>query len=283
MSLFSLPLWHQYGTRKFDMSVDDRPTNKRIPISKKLRFEVFKRDSFTCQYCGKMAPEAVLQIDHINPIKNGGDNDLLNLITSCFECNNGKGATKLTDRQEIQKQQEQLRLLSQKREQLEFLVKWRSELLSLSEKEVDIAESEIYKHSNDNSCTLSDVGRQKIRDMISKFSLNEVLEAISIAYKTYYKSNTVESWCAAFNKIGGICNNRRNEKIDPTYIFRQKAYYFFRKHLPVYNEVRVKNTIRNIVKDEDTMYKFFEIVDSCRNWTQFFEMVDEDAGGDNGA
>ena len=31
---------------------------KRKTISKKTRFEVFKRDSFKCQYCGASAPEA---------------------------------------------------------------------------------------------------------------------------------------------------------------------------------------------------------------------------------
>jgi len=33
---------------------------ERKTISKKIRFEVFKRDSFTCQYCGKSAPEIIL-------------------------------------------------------------------------------------------------------------------------------------------------------------------------------------------------------------------------------
>lgn len=28
---------------------------KRKSLSKKIRFEVFKRDSFTCQYCGRKA------------------------------------------------------------------------------------------------------------------------------------------------------------------------------------------------------------------------------------
>jgi hypothetical protein len=64
----------------------------RKGLSKKLRFEIFKRDSFTCQYCGKQPPLVVLVVDHINPVANGGDNDDLNLITSCEECNQGKGA-----------------------------------------------------------------------------------------------------------------------------------------------------------------------------------------------
>lgn len=62
----------------------------RKPISKKLRFEVFKRDSFICQYCGKSAPSVVLEVDHIEPVSKGGTNDILNLVTSCFDCNNGR-------------------------------------------------------------------------------------------------------------------------------------------------------------------------------------------------
>ena len=45
---------------------------ERKTISKKIRFEVFKRDSFTCQYCGRMAPYIVLEVDHINAVANGG-------------------------------------------------------------------------------------------------------------------------------------------------------------------------------------------------------------------
>lgn len=68
---------------------------ERKGLSKKLRFEIFKRDGFTCQYCGKRPPEIMLVIDHIHPVKLGGDNDPLNLITSCESCNQGKGAESL--------------------------------------------------------------------------------------------------------------------------------------------------------------------------------------------
>jgi 5-methylcytosine-specific restriction endonuclease McrA len=39
---------------------------KRKSVGQKLRFEVFKRDGFTCQYCGCSAPNSVLEIDHIS-------------------------------------------------------------------------------------------------------------------------------------------------------------------------------------------------------------------------
>lgn len=40
--------------------------NKRTSIGKKTRFEVFKRDSFTCQYCGQKAPDVILMIALVN-------------------------------------------------------------------------------------------------------------------------------------------------------------------------------------------------------------------------
>ena len=63
---------------------------KRTPISKKIRFEVFKRDGFRCVYCGKIPPDVILEVDHIIPVSKKGTNDINNLVTSCFECNRGK-------------------------------------------------------------------------------------------------------------------------------------------------------------------------------------------------
>lgn len=67
----------------------------RKPMSKTLRFEVFKRDRFTCQYCGSTPPKVVLEVDHIEPVSAGGTNDEGNLITACFDCNRGKAARDL--------------------------------------------------------------------------------------------------------------------------------------------------------------------------------------------
>jgi len=66
----------------------------RKSTGKRLRFEIFNRDGFMCQYCGAQPPDAVLVIDHITPVVAGGDNDPLNLITSCEVFNQGK-ATKI--------------------------------------------------------------------------------------------------------------------------------------------------------------------------------------------
>ena len=64
---------------------------RRKAIPKKVRFEVFKRDKFTCTYCGRKAPDVVLEVDHIIPVAKGGHpSDLSNLQLAHFPCNRQK-------------------------------------------------------------------------------------------------------------------------------------------------------------------------------------------------
>lgn len=65
-------------------------------LSKRIRFEVFKRDGFSCQYCGAVPPTVVLEVDHIDPVAAGGLDDMDNLVTACFNCNRGKAAVSLS-------------------------------------------------------------------------------------------------------------------------------------------------------------------------------------------
>lgn len=76
----------------FDCKVEGvtkRPNNK-IPYLRR-RFKIFSRDGFTCVYCGRRPPEVILQPDHVIPRSKGGKNTEDNLVTSCEECNKGKG------------------------------------------------------------------------------------------------------------------------------------------------------------------------------------------------
>ena len=67
-----------------------RSSRTRSSLSPVIRWQVFARDSFTCQYCGRRPP-IVLEVDHRTSIANGGDDDIDNLVTSCADCNRGKG------------------------------------------------------------------------------------------------------------------------------------------------------------------------------------------------
>ena len=110
----------------------------RTPISRRLRFEVFKRDKFTCQYCGATATQKLLHCDHVEPVAEGGETTLLNLITACVDCNLGKGARPLSDDSAMAKQHRQLAELEERRQQLEMMREWREELAQHQVDQIEI-------------------------------------------------------------------------------------------------------------------------------------------------
>lgn len=182
---------------------------KRKPISKKLRFEIFKRDNFTCQYCGRTAPDVILEVDHIKSVKNKGTNDILNLTTSCLACNRGKGAKFLNENSTLKIQQEQLKELNERKEQLELMIQWREELSNIMEFQIDLVQKEITKYYN---CGLANSARQNIKNLINKFGITEVLESVNISFNKYFNEEDPDSFDFTCNKIGGICFNRKTQK-----------------------------------------------------------------------
>ncbi len=181
---------------------------ERKPIGKKLRFEVFKRDSFTCQYCGRSAPDVILEVDHIQPVAEGGENDLLNLITSCHDCNAGKGKRRLSDRQSIQKEKKQLDELQKRREQMDMMILWKKELLQMNQGQADLINDYIQSVTD---YSLSTSAKKKLMTTIRRFTFEEVYEAVEIAVDRYYWGSA-GSLAEAMSKVGGICYNRRYQK-----------------------------------------------------------------------
>ena len=164
--------------------------SKRKAIGKKLRFEVFKRDNFTCQYCGAQSPDVVLHVDHINPVAGGGENDILNLITSCEPCNLGKGARELDDKTALAKQRAQLEELNTRREQLEMMLEWRQGLSDLDEQQIDAFNDEFEAHTG---CHLNENGRAKVKKWLKKYKLPDLLDGLEAALETYYKGGAEDS------------------------------------------------------------------------------------------
>jgi hypothetical protein len=185
---------------------------KRKAISKKARFEVFKRDSFTCQYCGAAAPETVLHVDHIKPVAKGGGNEIMNLVTACAGCNGGKGATELNDSSAVQRQKRQMDELNDRREQLEMMMQWRDGLKDITESSVDVVVDRFSEMSG-HTRILSEVGKKDVKKLVRKYGLNSVLDAMDIAEDRYVEFDaegvpTAESCRNALSKVSGICYMR---------------------------------------------------------------------------
>lgn len=64
-----------------------------MAVSKRLRYEILRRDNHACRYCGATAPDIPLTVDHVVPTALGGDDDPSNLVTACQPCNAGKSAS----------------------------------------------------------------------------------------------------------------------------------------------------------------------------------------------
>lgn len=161
----------------------------RKAIKKSVRFEVFKRDNFTCQYCGSAAPDVVLHLDHINPVAGGGDNEIINLITSCQPCNSGKGAKALDDKSAIAKQRQQLEELNERREQLEMMLSWREALSDISEDEIDALET-VFCDRTDRTFTES--GRKIVAKWLKRHSIADLIAAMDSSLDTYFKDGDPE-------------------------------------------------------------------------------------------
>jgi 5-methylcytosine-specific restriction endonuclease McrA len=66
-----------------------RIPNTTIRLSRR---NVYLRDDFTCQYCGRRMPSRDLNLDHVTPRSQGGKATWENLVTSCRRCNFSKGS-----------------------------------------------------------------------------------------------------------------------------------------------------------------------------------------------
>jgi len=68
-----------------------------IRLPQKTRFvrfsrrNIFIRDRFQCQYCGKKPTLSKLTLDHVVPVAQGGGKTWTNIVTACMPCNQKKG------------------------------------------------------------------------------------------------------------------------------------------------------------------------------------------------
>jgi hypothetical protein len=184
---------------------------ERKQLGKKLRFEVFKRDSFTCQYCGASAPDVLLEVDHLRPVSKDGDNDVLNLITSCQGCNRGKSNIEINDSSAVKKQKAQLDALQARREQLDAMLEWRKGLAKIGDVEVSAVVDALRAQPGEYGP--NDAGKALIKKWCKKYDIAEILDALSTSFDQYLKfcdgDVDDDSWEKSFAMIPRIIDMRR--------------------------------------------------------------------------
>lgn len=168
----------------------------RKQVSTRTRFEVFKRDNFTCQYCGATPPSVVLHVDHIVAVASGGKNSKDNLITSCSACNLGKSDVPLTS---IPKSLANTATEVAQRERA--IQEYRAAIQAQIDREEDDAWRVVHALYGDGVDTISKVRMTAIRQFLQRLPLEVVLYA---ADHSWVKGG-LES---RFRYFCGICWNR---------------------------------------------------------------------------
>jgi hypothetical protein len=196
-SMASLSTWTGASSPRPIFNMADRKS-----ISKRMRFEVFKRDSFTCQYCGAKPPEVPLEIDHIIPVSKDGKNTKNNLITACFDCNRGKSNVELTNIP---------RPLSEVIERKKIAQSQYSDYKRVLKRERKIVDDQITQieviYSNAfEEYVFVDRFKTTVKKFISELGLPCVIDAMELACsKIYYDEQKVLKYFC------GICWNRIKE------------------------------------------------------------------------
>jgi hypothetical protein len=169
----------------------------RKPISARRRFDVFKRDSFACQYCGAHPPAALLECDHITPVAEGGGNEIDNLVTACVPCNRGKAAVPLcvvpqslaSKAAEIAERERQLR-------------GW-SDVLSAKRQRLDDETWRVLGVIFPGASQVSKADFQSVRRFIERLGLHPTLDAAEIAAARMWRAGP-----SRFRYFCGVCWNK---------------------------------------------------------------------------
>jgi hypothetical protein len=253
----------------------------RKGLSKKTRFEVFKRDSFTCQYCGKSAPTVLLVVDHIKPVSKDGDDDITNLITACFDCNSGKSDRELSDDAVVLKRKKQLDELQERREQIEMMMQWRGSLDNIKEQEVEklieyITEKMPRFHLNEN-------GIKNIKSALRKYGLSEMLESTSISadqYIEYSKGDAIYSTSVDkfLEYIPKIARNRELQRKKPYLrdLYRLRGYMTSKRF---YIGYEVMNLLELAYKKTNDIDQLELIINNSNNWSEWKVRMEEVING----
>lgn len=174
-----------------------------MAISVRTRFEIFKRDEFTCRYCGKTSPEVILEVDHIVPVAEGGTDDPMNLATSCWACNSGKGCVPLNqiitgadphDRAiELIERERQLREYNRVTEDIRM------------QREADAFNISTYWRDNAGT-EMTDREYSWLLNTLARTPVSKVIEAMDIAI--------VKGKTRDLRYVGGILRSWRHEESD---------------------------------------------------------------------
>ena len=249
----------------------------RQAIGSRIRMEVLKRDYFTCQYCGQKAPDVVIEIDHIKPVALGGDNDIMNLVAACKDCNAGKSDKLLSDSSAVVKAQRQAEKIQERRQQLQEMADWHLSLVDFDSHPHEELEKLWLNaiRANPATCLVS-AAKEELRRLSKTYGLEATCIAIVKAANALISKGLhedTEERNGAFWLIGKICSVTLADQKDPGIARLFYIRGILRRRCDYLNEgacIALLKDARNCGIDVERMVDFAKQVFS---WSQFRDSV----------
>ena len=254
-----------HGSKQITIAVP-RPS-----ILKSLRFDVFKRDSFTCQYCGRRAPDVALYCVHVNPSAESGGQTLATFTTACGDCKVGKVLDEDNDHSVLMRRLNRLTVLQEREEQAEMLAEWERERSNLDEVPVTRLDKQWIELTG---YRLAEAGRAKVRNLVKKYGAELVGEAMRTAAAEYLERGksgaaTEASMARCFDSIGAIASVEHAERLEPG---ARRMFFIrdaLRKRLSHCPHGHALNLIRSAARSGASLDLISKIGEEAPTWSHF--------------
>lgn len=151
-------------------------------------------------------------MDHINPVSKGGTNNLLNLVTSCMDCNRGKSNKVLSDDSVAKKQKKMADELAKRKEQIDMFMEWRSGLLEIDEFSAN-GIADYFKKMTGYG--VGERGIEEIKKWLKSYSVQEIFSGMEESFRTELSHSYLDKKTAfkIFQKTPLICSSIKNPVI----------------------------------------------------------------------
>jgi hypothetical protein len=246
------------------------------PEYKRIKYEVFEKDSFKCQFCGKGVPLVTLQLIRIQDTQQNDEwLDTAFLSTSCKICEKKKSGV---DEKILNNGYLSIDELEERLQQLKMLINWRRGMLNIRKQQlanlVSYWEKKLPGFSVDND------QKKFMATYISKYSSDEIKSAMDMAVDKFIKysddgildKNSIRT---AFAKIPDICLTKTEIVSTHESDGLQRIHDQLKSNIDGFFDSRRANQWLSYARSWEVQIEdLYKMATSVRSWTQFSVNID---------
>ncbi|MBN1406916.1 MAG: hypothetical protein JW956_03965 [Calditrichaceae bacterium] len=247
------------------------------PEYKRIKYEIFEKDSFKCQSCGMGAPVVTLQLIRIqDTLQNDKWLDTAFLSTSCKICEKKKSGA---DEKNMQNVFMSIDELEERLQQLKMLINWRKGMLNIRKQQLN--KIIIYWEHKIAGFETSNAQKKYLAAYISKYSCDEIQSAMDMAIDKFIKYDDdgnldQSSILTAFSKIPEICQTKTEIINAHESDGLQRIHNQLKQTINGFFDPNRASQWLNYARSwEVPIDDLFKMASSVKSWTEFSIQVDK--------